>query len=296
MRNYATGSDEESSHDNTDSSARIGRDRQDAIAQVIKEAADLVTTHTADLEGEMSFDHLSMVLLKIADSLARINRTRIGVARTRNHRSSEGAPPEIWNKNLSIPPIEDETERNLKQVIDFGIEVANRMRDNVASRIRSSTYDVFLSFAGEEKPLYVPLLYDQLTENNMHPFHDTTEMGGGKTPDTRRELLENVLSATVVVCVVSFHAVQKKWPIAELLCGLARNEQARRISSPSTPLIIDAMPGQVWLSSSHKEQRHPKEWGEDIKNLFFLTPSFEPCRSNECKYCQLIRYFELFVF
>ncbi|KAL7561740.1 hypothetical protein ACA910_010951 [Epithemia clementina (nom. ined.)] len=204
------------------------------------------------------FLDLGKRLLDVADSLGHINRVRMEMA--------GGA----GNQVKQLPPLRLE---QVKQIYSFGVHLAMLMFLLVRD-IEQPQYDVFISFAGEDRRArqqdYVGMLLNQILSCGLTVFVDKVAMRAGKTSYPLATMLANVLTARVVVCVVSVHYVQKKWPMAELLCGLARNIAAGPLGK--SPLIVDAMPGCQWTldassSSSSTQKRHPQEWLGDLTVL-----------------------------
>ncbi|KAL7578568.1 hypothetical protein ACA910_011626 [Epithemia clementina (nom. ined.)] len=82
-------------------------------------------------------------------------------------------------------------------------------------------------------------------------------------------MITTVLKAPVVVSVTSMHYVQKKWPMAELLCGPARSRDAG--PNRRSPLIMDTMLGCQWvLDPDLVKKQHPRHC---LDNLTVLLPT-----------------------
>lgn len=202
------------------------------------------------LKRDVPFATLGKVLLEVAESLAMINKTRL------RHCHDVMA-------TVEVPQLNETLAKDVRAVVKFGIEVAHEMIRSLPRPTTNSwerKFDVFLSHAGEEKFLYVPLLRRKLTERTDGlVFLDSEALQAGRTSDAKYEIFKTVLSAKVVLAVASFDAVQKEWPMAELLCGFALNETAHALKSPS-PLVVDAMA----RSSQGKRFR---EWWKQLQRL-----------------------------
>ncbi|KAL7575652.1 hypothetical protein ACA910_011474 [Epithemia clementina (nom. ined.)] len=143
----------------------------------------------------------------------------------------------------------------------FGLQLAAAIFQLVLDDRRKPMYDVFISFAGQDRDDYVTLLRNEMPRE-WDIFLDHESMQAGLTSDPTRTMLEHLLTAKVVVSVASVHYVQKKWPMAEMLCGLARNMAAG--PHGRSPLIVDAMPGGAKLRAMDHD---PSLWLEDLTVL-----------------------------
>jgi hypothetical protein len=215
--------------------------------------------------GVKNSTRMGNVLLEVAKELAKIIRFRIEKA---------------GGIGCRIPGLAHAQQEKLGRIIEFGIEVASQLMDSINA---SGNNDVFVSFPGEARFLYVPSLVEKLRSSNLRVFVDE-KMGPQGAADTHKTMLDNALTATVIVCICSCDAVQKKWPLAELLCGLARNGRAAEIGR-RTPLIVDAFPGNRWLE---EVSRLPREWVDDLRTLVPMepVPAFQACQSNNGKHCR----------
>jgi len=235
---------------------------QASVTEALNKALQVVgrLSHVV-FEQSSSFDQLSSILLEVAQALADLNKNRLG--------------PEPGAAEVLKLSLEEQRNSSLESVVKFGMIVADHMLDCIDDlRKREEGYDIFVSFPGEERFLYQPYMKSAFRTKTPHlrVFFDSSEMGAGKTADSRSKMLEACLMADAVLCITTFHYVQKKWPMAELLCGLARNARAykRRVRSP---LLLDAMPGTLWmLRHAEAQARSPTSWIEDFKALVPLSP------------------------
>ena len=192
-----------------------------------------------DAMESWSFVELGTHLLKVSDVVARINGIRLKIS---------GA--------AALTNLSDQQKEKLQEILRFGIEVAKMMLGKLPSENQKPEYDIFISFAGEVRKErefdYVTSLEDQLQiaagggNTPLNIFVAEKTMKPGQQPDPEVTMLTHVLTAQVVVCVTTTHYVQKKWPIAELLCAFARNEMACPHSILS-PVVVDAFPGCQWV-------------------------------------------------
>ena len=186
-----------------------------------------------------SFVELGKRILQISAALGRINDIRLLMAGAERL------------KQLSPPRLD-----KIRRILRFGIEVAKMMLDKLPSANQNpKRCDVFISFAGEirkEREFdYVARLKNQLEKTagsgrTLNIFVEEPENRQGQTSDPIATMLTHVLTARIVVCVISTHYVKKKWPLVELLCSLARNEKLDPVRDVS-PLVVDAMPGCHWV-------------------------------------------------
>ncbi|KAL7557914.1 hypothetical protein ACA910_009228 [Epithemia clementina (nom. ined.)] len=196
---------------------------------------------------------LGKQLLDVADSLGHIIELRMEMA------GGTG------NQLKKLPPHQ---MKKVEEILSFGVELATAMFHIVKDK--SPEYDVFLSFAGEDRRTnghdYVGMLRDRILLSGLSVFVDKIAMRAGQTSYPLATMFINVLTARVVVSATSMHYVRKKWPMAELLCGLARN----RAAGPNgrSPLIMDTMPGCQWvLDPDSVKKRHPSQWLDDLTVL-----------------------------
>ncbi|KAL7558674.1 hypothetical protein ACA910_010047 [Epithemia clementina (nom. ined.)] len=216
------------------------------------------------------FMSLGQNLLDIAESLAKVNTCRIAMA---------GGDGKRLQKLSSL------RQRQVRQIFEFGLQLAALMFRIIGDQQKPS-FDLFISFAGEDRYDYVKLL-----RNEMPPqwkiFLDDESMYGGMTGDPPSTMFEHVLTAKVVLSVASVHYVQKKWPMAELLCGLARNRAVG--AHGRSPLIVDAMPGYRWTLNPElwKTDHDPGTWLDD---LTVLLPTALPAMQKYCKKGHLLQH------
>ena len=187
-----------------------------------------------------SFLDVGKILLEVSESLARINRIRL---------SRNGGTE--WNPLQKLPPA---LSRQVESILSFGMDLAEIMQDKLDGTTRKPLYDVFISFAGEvrcERDCdYVEMLQQQIERaangEKVTLFVDSQSMRPGETSCPTVTMFKHILTSRVVVSVASTHYVQKRWPMAEFLCALARNKRVGPLGH--SPLIVDAMPG---LESYH---------------------------------------------
>ncbi|KAL7560212.1 hypothetical protein ACA910_003293 [Epithemia clementina (nom. ined.)] len=202
---------------------------------------------------ENNFEELGTQLLDVADSMGGINQLCIEMAGGAG-RELRMHPPKRLNE--------------IKTLLSFGVELAMAMLHLVKEK--APKYDVFISFAGEDRKTngqdYVGRLRDRILLSGLSVFVDRTAMRAGQTSYPLATMFTHVLTARVVVSVASIHYVQKKWPMAELLCGLARNMAAGLLGH--SPLIMDTMPSCQWiLDGDWTKNRHPGKWLNDLTVL-----------------------------
>lgn len=221
-----------------------------------------------DNPGRDSFE-LGQVLLEVSALWAQINRKRIELA---------------GGLAGSIVELPNELKEGVQELIRFGLAIATRMLHKVP--ISKRRHDVFVSFAGEERSYAKDILVKHFEDKKLTVFFDTDSMRAGETSDASQAMLESILSAKSIVFVASFDAVQKKWPLAELLCALARNLKAAKARLRYTPLIVDAFPGSEWLASC----RQSEEWVDNLKDVLSLetVPTFLMYKSDLGKLQKLI--------
>ncbi|KAL7573881.1 hypothetical protein ACA910_012449 [Epithemia clementina (nom. ined.)] len=188
-------------------------------------------------------------LLDFAESSGRINQWRMEMAGGAGNQL-KNLPPQKLNK--------------VEKILSFGVKLATAMFHIVRHKVPE--YDVFISFAWEDRTTnrhdYVKMLHERMLRNRIVLSSglsvDKIAMRAGQTSYPLATIFTDVLTARVVVSVTSIYyvGVQKKWPMAELLCGLARN----RAAGPNghSPLIIYTMPGCQWVMDPDLVQkRHP---------------------------------------
>ena len=150
-------------------------------------------------------------------------------------------------------------------MMKFGVDVAGWMQVAVENIMlqnstlqpeKSSASRVFISYPGSEEGfLYAPMLQQMLEMEQIPVWRDRT---GLTSADSNRRLIPsssspssatnttsifwNLWNSQVLVCVCTFAALQKKWPMAELLCGMARGKS----------VVYDCMPGHVWIASANE--------------------------------------------
>jgi len=210
-------------------------------------------------EGQsVTFEQLARMLLAIASLVAQVNKQRL----------------QLNAVGSKTPPLLGIEKADLANAIQLGISIADKMLDKMKSGNDGlSPFDVFISYPGEDGILddsYVPTLFNKLKEAlpDGRVFLDHKTLQDRNSADPDNEMLKAALTARVVVCVSSYHAVQKKWPITELFCGLARAARIVARSAHRSPLYIDAMPGMTWLQSEVGRQRRPAGWVDDLDELF----------------------------
>lgn len=197
-------------------------------------------------------------LLSICDVLAEINRIRL-----RDLKVGEKVP------RLPSPQFE-----TICDCIDHAISVAVKMLSIVTENkqdlesIETDTrpsYKVYLSYSSKESVLYEPVLRDaiQNSELEMTVHHPADHVGWYRYNTIS---IQEALLSDCLVCVCCYQALQSKWPLAELVCGMARatcEEKPQR-----SPLLVDAMPGMQWLQSELGRQKRATSWTWDILALF----------------------------
>lgn len=254
-----------------------------AAEQMIHEKIDfalqLVGTHAARLvhpRYQLDFNALSLILQEISLAIAEVNRLRV--------QQIVGSP---------VQKLTNAYRERMKQVVEFGVGVASRMLLAISdgqmnAKSETPSYDVFLSYPGEEMFLYAPLLYAELekalsndtTARKPRIFMDkkNLETGDPSSVNPPDVMLKCILSARVLLFVCTFHSVQKKWPVMEFLCGLARLNQLDDDHIP--PVVLDDMPGAVWLVSTLGKKRDPADWINDIEDLYpIVLPPILPVNS-----------------
>ena len=217
--------------------------------------------------------------LEVSAVLAKINKIRLKMCGTE-----------------ALKQMSEHQKEKLQEILRFGIEVAKMMLGKLPSENQKPEHDIFISFAGEVRKErefdYVTSLEDQLQiaaggGNTLNIFVAEKTMKPGKQPDPEVTMLTHVLTTGVVVCVTTTHYVQKKWPIAELLCALSRDEMACPHSILS-PVVVDAFPGCQWVlppcratasaSTPAICTRDASEWINDFIGLFpTKLPSIHRC-------------------
>ena len=216
-----------------------------------------------------SFVELGERLLEVSAVLAKINKIRLKMAGTE-----------------ALKQLSEHHKEKLQEILRLGIEMAKMMLGKLPSENQKPEHDIFISFAGEvwkEREFdYVTRLEHELQNaagggNALNIFVAEKTMKPGQQPDPEVTMLTHVLTARVVVCVTTTHYVQKKWPIAELLCALARNEMACPHSMLS-PVVVDAFPGCQWVLPPCRSTmsastpaictRDASEWINDFIGLF----------------------------
>ena len=213
-------------------------------------------------------------LLEVSAVLAKINKIRLKMCGTE-----------------ALKQMSEHQKEKLQEILRFGIEVAKMMLGKLPSANQKPEYHVFISFAGQVRKErefdYVTRLERELQNaagggNTLNIFVAEKTMKPGKQPDPEVTMLTHVLTAGVVVCVTTTHYVQKKWPIAELLCALACPH------SILSPVVVDAFPGCQWVLPPCRSTasastpaictRDASEWINDFIGLFpTKLPSIQRC-------------------
>ena len=162
----------------------------------------------------------------------------------------------------SVPSWGDADREAVELIWKLGMAVAAQMLDYVdlVPSDDDTRYDIFVSYAGQDTDYVVGML-----QLNGNIFIDKRSMRAGQTSNPPSAMFWNVLTARLVLSVTSYHYVQKKWPLAELMCGLARNKRDQ--STTHSPLFVDAIPGSSWLASVNGRERCPRCWLDDVKKL-----------------------------
>ena len=211
-----------------------------------------------ELQENASFNEAAEALLEVAASIAHHNKRLLVRAET----------------GAEVEHLEGNDKKHLEGLINIGVGIAQRLMQVVGreashedDRSGQQSYHVFLSHSGKDKDDYVHRLYTKLRNLKLDVFLDKISLEGSSSPTN--DMFKRVIAAKMVISVCTFHCIQYKWPIAELLCGLARNVERR---NPS-PLLVDLYPGRTWLESEVGDKRKPRSWADDT---FRLVPGEFP--------------------
>lgn len=225
------------------------------LASALAGASALLQELSSQDLTSSSFDILGDWLLKVADAIAQVNRVLLSTVALGER----------------IDRLEDSQWAIVSDLMNKGMKIAALLMDAIspaaAGAASAPEYHTFLSYPGEEYYVYLAGLDRALQRKigGIRNFVDRKWLQG--CGDSRNEMLRQVLSAKVVVCVLTYHSAQKKWTIAELICAMARNARAVE-SGTVSPLLVDGTPGWTWLQSEAGRQRRPEAWVEDLLNLF----------------------------
>lgn len=243
------------------------------VEEALQNGLKVVAMNSLTLMDEnVSFQELYEILLLVAGKIANVNTSRLSPVVT-TESDHDKKQPTI--DTVALAELTGPLDRELKTLVSFGTKTAMLMMDRVDLLPQATTVHkpchVFLSFPGEERFLYVPMLGEKLKEKDstLEIFIDSKRTEPGMTSDAKTAIFRALLKAEVIVCICTFDGVQKKWPMAELLCGLARNQVSNKTGRVSR-LIIDAMPG------SSRTLQHPN-WLEEIKQLIPMIPTPSIC-------------------
>ena len=236
-------------------------------------------------EVSANFQEMTDGLMSIAKSLAKLNRARLS-------KVIIGA---------RVPELPESEQNTLSSCFDDAIDIALKMleleanADNESANGRPSMFSrafqslggsrqvmqsaaatkappsrpqVFVSFSRQENAIYVPSLFQRLEESflDLQVFR-AVDLCGYYLPYL--EIFRALMRADCMLNVCCYHAVQNHWPLAELICGLARNVKhgggGRGIL---LPVVFDAMPGMTWLQSELGDMTKARLWAKDLKALF----------------------------
>lgn len=100
-----------------------------------------------------------------------------------------------------------------------------------------SSFEVFISHAGEDKHNIAIPLYERLLESKIPTFLDKEELKVGQ--NAPKEMQAALDTAPIGIFILSPEFAAKKWPMYELQCFLTRLAEAQRRSSSSfVPTLI----------------------------------------------------------
>lgn len=258
------------------SMAQRGNIRErESTADAIAKACAIVNKHAhVAMDSSTDVTQLYRILLDVARGLALVNRNRV----------SELLSPTM-GETCSVDDLPAEEKENLKATFQFGVEVASRM---VATRRDPPDFDIFISYPGTEKSLYVKLLDKMLcarAPRHHYTFiaHESlSEAIHGTEADSKLEIFSTLIRSRFVIVVLTLEAVQRPWMMAELMLTYALSKSS---TEGRKPLILDAFPGSTWVSAYDGKtfNRRPEAWVDDITKLIPMEkePQFQIYREED---------------
>ncbi|XP_042520540.1 disease resistance protein RUN1-like isoform X2 [Macadamia integrifolia] len=108
----------------------------------------------------------------------------------------------------------------------YALSMAAEMTYGASSSSRTWTYDVFLSFCGQDtRTIFIDFLFNELIRNRIHPFRDSEEVNRGENVSSK--LIEAINGSRIAIIVFSENYASSTWCLRELVTILDCKKDGR---------------------------------------------------------------------
>ena len=131
-----------------------------------------------------------------------------------------------------------------------------------------STYQVFLSHAGEQKGSYVDRVYDLLTEQGVSVFFDIRSLKPGIDPAL--QMIHAALTCQVGIVILSADFLKKKWTMLELGLFAARQRTQTQLQQLPDSAILkyeENLDYHFAVLPDFYSQNEMSGWVDEVKSI-----------------------------